>query len=142
MDVAALVAWIVTAGGGFSLLGIWLAKGGIRQQQTGETRFPAPVIFGHFLLAAVGLVFWLAYVISDEVRGLAWTGFGLLVVVALLGFTMLVRWWQARSQPVADADREVAAEQHFPLALVALHGLAAVTTVVLVLLAAAEVGGS
>ena len=34
------------------------------------------------------------------------------------------------------------AEQHFPVAVVAAHGLAAATTLVLVLLAAAGVGGS
>ena len=50
MNVAALIAWLVTALGGFYLLGTWLARGGVR----GPSRFPAPVIFGHFLLAAAG----------------------------------------------------------------------------------------
>jgi hypothetical protein len=139
MDVAALIAWVVTAGGGFGLLGIWIAKGGLRQQETKESRFPAPVVFGHFLLAAVGLVVWIGYIVSDESSGLAWTAFALLIPVALLGFTMLVRWWQGRQPTVADVDAPVAAEQRFPLLLVAAHGIAAVTTVVLVLLAAAEV---
>ncbi|HET9974608.1 MAG TPA: hypothetical protein VFQ68_40695 [Streptosporangiaceae bacterium] len=52
MDVAALIAWLVTVRGGFYLLGKWLARGGVRQQHGGPSRFPAPVIFGHFLLAA------------------------------------------------------------------------------------------
>jgi hypothetical protein len=52
MKVAALIFWLITALGGFYLLGTWLSRGGIRQQQARTSRFPAPVIFGHFLLAA------------------------------------------------------------------------------------------
>jgi len=37
-----------------SALGKWLAGGGARRQHGGPSRFPAPVIFGHFLLAAAG----------------------------------------------------------------------------------------
>jgi hypothetical protein len=49
------------------------------------------LIFGHFALAAVGLIVWILYVATDT-KALAWTAFGLLVVIALLGFTMLIRW--------------------------------------------------
>ena len=31
MEWAALIAWVVTAGGGFVLLAIWLGRGGMRQ---------------------------------------------------------------------------------------------------------------
>jgi manganese efflux pump family protein len=31
MGIAALITWIVTAAGGFTLLGLWLRRGGIRQ---------------------------------------------------------------------------------------------------------------
>jgi hypothetical protein len=65
--------------------------GGLRGQQTGETRFPAPVVFGHFLLAAAGLVVRIIYLVADK-DGLAWTSFGILVAVALLGFTLFARW--------------------------------------------------
>jgi len=37
-----------------SALGKWLAGGGARRQHGGPSRFPVPVIFGHFLLAAAG----------------------------------------------------------------------------------------
>ena len=56
MKVAALITWLITALGGFYLIGTWLSRGGIRQQQSRTSRFPAPVIFGHFLLAATGLI--------------------------------------------------------------------------------------
>ncbi|MEU0385505.1 hypothetical protein [Streptomyces chartreusis] len=151
MDIAALIAWVVTALGGFYLLGTWIRRGGIRQQQSGTSRLPAPVIFGHFALAAIGLVVWIIYVVVDK-DALAWTAFGLLLPVALLGFTMLARWipvYQSRSTATATpaaagagTDGTVPAERHFPLPVVVAHGLLAVATLVLVLLTALDVGGS
>jgi hypothetical protein len=137
MDVAALVAWVITALGGFILLGTWISRGGARQRDAGASRFPPGLIFGHFLLAATGLVLWIVYLAADS-AALAWTAFAILVVVALLGFTMFARWLQERRAPVA-AGGPVAArppEQHFPVPVVVLHGLLAATTLVLVLLAA------
>jgi hypothetical protein len=150
MDVAALIAWIVTAAGGAYLLATWLAGGGVRQAQTGGTRFPPVLIFGHFLLAAAGLVIWIVYMASDESSGLAWTSFGILVVVALLGFTMFARWvgdrrtgdaaFRTSTPSTGGATRAgaatVPAEQRFPVAVVALHGVLGATTLVLVLIAA------
>jgi hypothetical protein len=91
MDIAALIAWATTALGGLYLLITWLARGGIRQARTGATRFPASLIIGHFLLAASGLITWTAYVLTD-IRIFSWAALGALVCVALLGFTMFVRW--------------------------------------------------
>ena len=105
MDVAALITWLATAVGGFVLLGTWISKGGVRQAQTGQSRFPPAVIFGHFLLAAVGLVLWIVFLASDESSGLAWTSLVILLVVALLGFAMLARWLGGRRAGAA-AGRE------------------------------------
>ena len=80
MAVAALVTWLVTALGGFWMLSIWIARGGMSQQRTGTSRFPAPVILGHFLLAATGLVLWIAFV-ALHTRALAWTAFVVLLPV-------------------------------------------------------------
>ena len=138
MDVAALVAWVITALGGFILLGTWISRGGTRQGgDAAPSRFPPGLIFGHFLLAATGLVLWIVYLVADS-SALAWVSLAILVVVALLGFTMAARWLQDRRAPVA-AGGPVAArppEQHFPVPVVVLHGLLAATTLVLVLLAA------
>src|SRR5919197_1539323 len=74
----------------------------------------------------------------------AWIAFVMLAVVALLGWTMFAIWWQRRQrEPVtgAAAGGERPAEQHFPVSIVALHGVLAVTTVVLVFLTAIGVGG-
>ncbi|WP_037853497.1 hypothetical protein [Streptomyces sp. NRRL S-340] len=151
MDIAALITWVVTALGGFYMLGTWIQRGGIRQQQSGASRLPAPVVFGHFALAAVGLVVWIVYVVADK-SVLAWTSFGLLLPVALLGFVMLARWIPVRregataGEPAAatapGADGTVPAERHFPLAVVLAHGVFAVVTLVLVLLTALGIGGS
>jgi hypothetical protein len=153
MSIAALITWLITALGGFYLLGTWLARGGVRQQQTKTTRFPAPVIFGHFLLAAAGLVVWIIYVFADT-KALAWAAFIILLPVALLGFTMLARWipvYRASTHTVhavgsatatAAQEPEVPAERNFPLPVVMGHGLFAVVTLVLVLLTALGVGGS
>ncbi|NIH79092.1 hypothetical protein [Amycolatopsis viridis] len=138
MDIAALIAWLVTAVGGFVMLGTWIAKGGTREP--GSSRFSPGLIFGHFAIAAAGLVLWIIYLVVGGAT-LAWIAFVLLVPVALLGFTMFARWvpgYRARTAPASG--KEAAPEQHFPVAVVAGHGLVAVATVVLVLLAALGVG--
>jgi hypothetical protein len=156
MKWAALIAWIVTAGGGFWLLAVWLARGGMRQTRAGGRLIRTPVISSHFLLAAAGLVIWIIYLVKDK-DALAWVALAILAAVALLGFTMFAIWYQQRAHgalvggssatsapagagPATTTCRP--AEQHFPVAIVTLHGLLAVTTVVLVLLTALKVGGS
>jgi hypothetical protein len=141
---AALVSWVLTAGGGFVMLAIWIARGGMRQRDRGRIR---PVlILSHFLLAATGLVIWIIYLASDK-DALAWVALALLGVVALLGFTMFFIWAGQRQRRVSTTaieggDGGEPAEQRFPVPIVAVHGLLAVATVVLVLLTAAGVGGS
>ena len=95
MEWAALIAWVLTAGGGFVLLTIWLARGGMQQQREGGDRIRPPLILSHFLLAAGGLVLWIISLIADE-DALAWIALAILAVVALLGFTMFAIWWRRR----------------------------------------------
>jgi hypothetical protein len=132
MNWAALITWVLTAGGGFVLLAIWLKNGGMSQQDGGRIR--SARILSHFALAAIGLVLWIAYVASDS-STVAWIAFALLLVVALVGFSMLAIWLAQRKR--RDV---VAAEQRFPVAIVGVHGLLAATTLVLVFLAAAGIG--
>jgi hypothetical protein len=144
MAIAALITWVLTAGGGFYMLATWVSKGGTRQPRT--SNFPPALIFGHFALAAVGLVVWIIYVITDT-EALTWIAFVLLIPVALLGFTMLSRWIPTRQTGVhgaagtSDGTEQGPPERHFPVPVVAGHGLLAVVTVVLVLLTALGVGG-
>jgi hypothetical protein len=139
VDIAALIAWIVTAGGGFFLLATWIRGGGHRQP--GSSRFPPALIFGHFGLAATGLVLWII-VVANGSDTLAWISFALLVVIALLGFTMFARWLPSYRErgtltgAARSATATAPAERNFPVAVVGAHGVFAVVTVVLVLLAA------
>src|ERR687887_703277 len=131
MKWAALIAWVLTAGGGFVLLSIWLQRGGMRQQQEGGNRIRPPLILSHFLLAAAGLVVWIIYLIADK-DALAWIAFVILAVVALLGWTMFAIWLRRRQAQAAVVEQTTPgtpAEQHFPVSIVALHGVLAVTTV-------------
>lgn len=144
MEWAALITWILTAGGGFVLLTIWLSRGGMQQASQNGNRIRPPLIMSHFLLAATGLVLWIVYVVSDS-DAFAWIAFVLLLVVALLGFAMFAIWLRRRKGRGAVAETvspDTPPEQHFPVAIVGLHGVLAATTLVLVLLTAAGVGGS
>jgi hypothetical protein len=143
MGIAALITWVITALGGSILLWTWLSRGGLRDRQAGTSRFPPALILGHFLLAAVGLVLWIVYLVTDS-GAVAWVAFAGLLVVAVLGFTMLAVWLQGRRVPVAADPGGTAPtrapEQHFPVVVVVLHGLLAATTLVLVLLTALSAG--
>ena len=143
MEIAALVVWLITAAGGFVLLGTWIAKGGHRPGVGSPSRFPPGLVFGHFLLAAVGLVLWIIYVATDS-DSLTWVAFGVVLVAALGGFALLSRWLpQVRGRTgaaggttYATGDTTATAESQFPVPVVVLHGVLAATTLVLVLLAA------
>lgn len=131
MGIAALVTWLITAVGGFVMLGTWISHGGHRPGS--GSRLAPGLVFGHFALAVIGLVLWIAYLAVDN-DVLAWVAFGALLPVALLGFTMLARWIPAR--------RSGTAESRFPVPVVIGHGLFAAATLVLAALAALGVGGS
>jgi manganese efflux pump family protein len=148
MAIAALVAWILTAGGGFYMLAKWIAGGGHRRP--GTTKLPPPVVFGHFLLAAVGLVLWIIYVVADN-DPMGWVALVALVPVAALGFTMLRFWipsYRTSRAPAgagtsaASPSSDAPPERSFPVVVVGAHGVLAVVTVVLVLLTMLHIGGS
>ncbi len=120
MAIAALVTWVVTAGLGFSMLYLWISKGGVQAARGGterSSRFAPGLVFGHFGLAATGLVLWIIYAITDT-EALTWVAFVFLIAIAV---------------PV---------ESGLPKPVVYTHGLFAVTTIVLVLLTALGVGES
>ena len=75
---------------------------------------------------------WIVYVIIGSAI-LTWIAFGLLVLVAILGDVMFLRWRRSRTEGTPEA--------RFPVAVVYTHGLFAVTTIVLVLLTALGIGG-
>jgi hypothetical protein len=115
MRVAALISWLITASGGLYLLVIWLIENEAGGRGAAASRLPLPVICGH----------------------------------ALLGLTMVSRWIRVYRAFVPAGGRPgpadllaAPAERNFPLFVVFAHGLLAVTTTALVVLAALRVGGS
>jgi hypothetical protein len=158
MAWVALITWLVTAGLGFYMLATWARAGGVRSGPGGASHFPPPVVFGHFLLAAAGLVVWIIYVATDQ-DALSWVALVILVLVAGLGDVLVLRWLRDRragtaasTDPLAGsgttragttshaADATALAEQRIPTAVVAAHGVFAVATILLVLLVALGVG--
>ena len=129
MRWAALIAWMLTAGGGSVLLAAWLRLGGLRQREG----IRAARLLTHATLATVGLILWIAFLISD-VALLAWAAVGVLLAVAAIGALMFAGWWKGRTRAVHTA---VPADASFPLPIAIVHGLLGVTTLTLAVLSAA-----
>lgn len=91
MDIAALATWITAAAGGLYLLSIWLIEYDKDFQAAAATRLPPLVLACHVLCAGGGLVVWAAYLIFDT-DGLGWTAVIALLLAAIFGSTMAVRW--------------------------------------------------
>jgi hypothetical protein len=130
LELIAAVIWASTACFGLYLLFVWLSYGGLRQQATRITVFPAALIFAHPTLATTGLTLWVVFLLTKHVT-YAWSGFGVLSASAMLGFVMLTRWLVGRGGKHARG-----AEQHFPARVVAVHGAVGLATFALVLIAA------
>jgi hypothetical protein len=151
MSIAALITWLITAGFGFFMLIRWATSGGLRQVPGAGTNFPRVRVFAHFGLAAAGLIVWIIYLVTGNSL-LAWIAVADLILVALLG-GLLVRQWtkdgraamagaaQSSGARRSDAGAVDLAEQHIPRPPVVLHGIFAVSTVILVLLSALGVAG-
>jgi thiol:disulfide interchange protein len=136
MKWVTLVVWLITAVGGFTLLGVWLQHGGMGSPAT--RRFPKALPWLHGLLAVVSLVLFLVYLFADTdaLKPIVLIG---LVLTAALGIAMFVMWlgrMRVQRSPAVGADVAGAPEDHFPNAIVALHGIAAVATLILYIVAA------
>jgi hypothetical protein len=141
MGVAALISWFVTAFVGLYLVAVWLIENDVSQQGTVRSRLPGPVILGHVLLALSGLVAWVVHLLFGSASW-GWAAMGILGGIAVLGLTMFTRWIpvhaafvQAEATRGMSAEFDFPAERAFPLTVVIIHGVLAVTTVTLVLLA-------
>jgi FtsH-binding integral membrane protein len=151
MQNAALIAWLATAGGGLTMVSIWMAKGGVRQakDETAGAAHGAPVtgpttrldpwkVWSHVTVALVGLAIFILYMVQDDEASTGyepapWIAFALLLVVAGFGLSMAIPWFQdRRARTAGGSARRKPAEQSIPAIVVLLHGLAASTTIVLV----------
>ena len=150
MSIAALVTWVITAGFGFFMLIRWATRGGVRKVDGAETHLPPVRVFTHFGLAAAGLIVWIIYLVTGNTM-LAWIAVADLVLVAILGVVMVRQWAKDGRAAMATASAGAArsdaggvdlAEQHIPRPPVVLHGIFAVSTLVLVLFTALGIGPS
>lgn len=132
MEWAALVAWVLTAFGGAPMLVQWLRHGGARQREG----IRAPRLVAHAGLAILGLALWIAFLVSDE-SALAWAAIGLLVIVGAIGATMFAVWIRGHNR---REHSFVTAETSFPLPVVVGHGVLALVTLTLAVLAASGLG--
>jgi len=164
---------------GLYMFTVWLIENDVTAPHTAPSQLPVPVIFTHLVLAVTGLGVWVAYLVLDR-ETLAWTAFGVLCLIVLLGLSMFARWIPVYRDPATAGDGDqapvypdtarvghpgqypvfadtatagrpgqipvetnlVPAEGNFPVAVVAVHGLLAGATLVLVFLTALGVGGS
>jgi hypothetical protein len=141
MGVAALICWFVTALAGLYLVAVWLIENDVSEPGTVASRLPGPVILGHVLLALTGLVVWVLHLVSGAAVW-GWAAVGILAAIATLGLTMFTRWIpvhtafvKAESARGMSAEFDYPAERAFPLTMVTAHGVLAVTTLILTLLA-------
>ena len=144
MSVAALFTWIFTILAGLILLIIWIIEYDPEFQSATATRLPVPVISAHALLGLGGLMLWIGYLLEDQ-KQLAWATVAALGTVASLGLIMAARWvrvYRTVVDPGPSLTRQmpVPPERNFPLPVVVIHGILAVTTLVLVLFTALGVG--
>jgi hypothetical protein len=143
MAFATVITWSATALLGLYMLAVWLIENDITRRGTIPSRLPVPVIFAHLLLAVSGLTVWVAFLLLQQKR-LAWTAVGILVALAALGATMFLRWIPVYREPGRSAppprfpgdQPAIPAEGNFPVAVVTVHGMLAVSTLVLALLTA------
>ena len=133
LSLAALAAWLVTAGLGVSMMARWFVRA--RRQGSGQQ----PVLnFAHFGLALTGLLVWISY-LATGVTGLAWAACGLLLAVASLGMT-LVFLGPASTATALRSEDGPAPVGHPPVFVIAAHVTAACVTILLATLAAIGAG--
>ncbi|MGC1575104.1 MAG: hypothetical protein WA813_03080 [Beijerinckiaceae bacterium] len=140
MSVAALFTWMITILAGLILVVIWIIEYDPEFQTAAATRLPVPVISAHALLGLGGLMLWIGYLLEDQ-QQLAWAAVAALGTVAVLGLIMAARWisvYRTVVDPGPSLTRSttVPPERNFPLPVVVVHGILAVTTLVLVLFTA------
>lgn len=91
IGLAALIAWLLTAGIGGYMLRTWIARGGLRRQRATGVGVPPAVVFGHASAALAGLAVWVSY-LSSGWRPLAWIGVTLVCVAICLGICTVTLW--------------------------------------------------
>ena len=147
LRLAALAAWVAAASAGAYLPASQPSDGRrLGRRRLRIASMPPWVILGHAGLAVAGLCIWIAYTITSATT-LAWTDVGLTAVIAGLGMaTLLAAIPEQRDDSTHSASVESAGRNsapfpaRAPVVTIALHGVLATLTILLVLLAAVGAG--
>ena len=91
LALAALIAWLLTAGLGGYMLRTWVTRGGLRVQRATGVGVPPAVVFGHAGVALTGLVIWVGYTRTGWVL-LAWLGLAFIAAAIALGIGTVTLW--------------------------------------------------
>jgi hypothetical protein len=127
-QVGALLAWLAAAASGGLVLARWLRAGGSPLRRTATAAPPAAVL-GHVSGGLLGLVLWVAFMLSGWAV-LAWIALGLLAPVAGAGMAVLVLGLPSPGRPGLTARR-----RGIPVFAIFAHGVFAATALLLVLMA-------
>jgi hypothetical protein len=155
--LAALVSWLLTAAVGGYMLCTWIVRGGLRLRRAtkkwaGEAGgVPPAVVFCHAGAALAGLAVWASYLAAGW-HPLAWAGVALIAAAIALGICTVTLWtpYPVRHDPleemIADLPSTVPAARrrprlHLSPLIPAGHGIAALATFMLAVLAAATPRG-
>jgi hypothetical protein len=138
VSIAALSSWGLTA-----LAGSYLYARSRRRGRDRPVRSGPGVVLIHVSAAVAGLAALAAFAVADR-AALAWASVGLLATTAGLGMATLVNWLpdpgpDRIGDPVA-AGPPAASRAQSMVAMIAVHGLLASATLLLVVLAA--IGGA
>jgi hypothetical protein len=104
LGLAALFAWLLTAGIGGYMLRTWVARGGLSRQRATGVGVPPAVVFGHASAALAGLAVWVSY-LSSGWRPLAWLGVVLVCGAICLGICTVTLWTPYPVRPHPGAGR-------------------------------------
>jgi hypothetical protein len=91
LAVAAVIAWVLTAGIGLYMLRTWITRGGLRRQRATGVGVPPAVVFSHAGAALTGLLVWIGFVKTQWVP-LGWLGVGLVTTAIGLGVCTVTLW--------------------------------------------------
>jgi hypothetical protein len=123
MGLAALIAWLLTAGLGGYMLRTWVARGGLRRQRATGAGVPPGVVFSHAGAALAGLTVWVSY-LSSGWRPLAWIGVTLVCAAICLGICTVTLWtpYPVRPDPAPGEEEVSAARRTAPPAPASGYG--------------------
>jgi hypothetical protein len=143
---SALAAWLAAAGAGTYLL-VGLLRRDRRPRPSRRARGQPLVPLSHAGLAISGLLIWIAFMVT-AVAALAWADVGLTWLIAGLGMATLLggpdQQTGSATESAATGEQAGSSTAAFPsgapVIVIALHGVLATLTILLVLLAAVAIG--